>query len=257
MRNALFIHGAWHGPWTWEQWLPLFSERGYAATAVTLRGHDPTRPDYRGVRLADYEADLIREIDRLEAPPILIGHSLGGLLVQRLIATRRFPAAVLLASIPGRYPPSVIARNTMRHPLAMARSSIRGDLKPLVETPELARSTLFTEATPAETVARSHARLTGAWPGLFREMVRTAPPRPLPGTPTLVLAPSHDRNFTVAMQRRLSARLGADFAELEGSGHDAPLDTCWRETARLTLDWLERHAPGREREPSAQTGARA
>jgi pimeloyl-ACP methyl ester carboxylesterase len=35
----LFVHGAWHGAWCWENFLPYFADRGYGAYAVSLRGH--------------------------------------------------------------------------------------------------------------------------------------------------------------------------------------------------------------------------
>src|SRR2546423_7406787 len=125
----------------------------------------------------------------LPQTPVLVGHSLGGLLIQHLLAGWRLPAAVMLAPIPGRYPPGIILRNSIRHPWAMTKATIRNDLAALVATPKLAREALFTPQTPAEVVSRCHMQLTGAWPGLFREMVATAPPEPMRGTPTLLLAP--------------------------------------------------------------------
>jgi len=38
-KPILFVHGAWHGAWCWEKFLPYFAENGYAAYAVSLRGH--------------------------------------------------------------------------------------------------------------------------------------------------------------------------------------------------------------------------
>ena len=57
---VLLIHGAWHGPWTWEEWIPLLREHGYEAEAVTLRGHGFGGKGYRGVGLEDYRQDLDR-----------------------------------------------------------------------------------------------------------------------------------------------------------------------------------------------------
>jgi pimeloyl-ACP methyl ester carboxylesterase len=178
----------------------------------------------------------------------LVGHSLGGLLIQHLLADRRLPAAVLLAPIPGRYPARIILRNALRHPRTMTKATVRSDLAALVATPELVREVLFTPQTPADVVARCQVRLTGAWPGLFREMVATAPPQPLPGTPTLLLAPERDSSFTVDMQRKLAEKLAAEFRTIRRAGHNLPLDSPWRVAAQTTLDFLARHAPA---EPAA------
>jgi pimeloyl-ACP methyl ester carboxylesterase len=240
---VLFLHGAWHGPWAWDDWLSLFEVRGYAPQALTLRGHGPGERGYRGVGIRDYVKDLEESLKGQPQVPVLVGHSLGGLLIQHLLAGWRLPAAVLLAPIPGRYPPGVILRNSIRHPVAMAKSTIRNDLAGLVESPRLVRELLFTPHTPAEVVSRCHMQMTGAWPGLFRQMVATQPPDPDLGTPTLLLAADGDSSFTVKMQRKLAGKLGADFRIIRGSGHNLPVDTPWREAARATLEFLAEHAP--------------
>jgi pimeloyl-ACP methyl ester carboxylesterase len=240
---VLFLHGAWHGPWVWEEWMPLFRQKGYDAQAVTLRGHGRGENGYRGVGLEDYRHDVEALIEQLSTTPVLIGHSLGGLLIQYLLADWRLPAVVLVAPIPGRYPPGIILRNTLRHPWAMTKSTVRNDLAPLVGTPELVREVLFTPGTPAEVISRCQRQLMGAWPGLFREMVTTAPPDPLPGTPALLLAPQQDSSFTVGMQRKLAEKLDAELRIIPGSGHNLPLDSPWRVAAQTTLSFLARHAP--------------
>lgn len=236
---VLFIHGLWHASWTWRRWLPLFAERGFEPRALTLRGHGTGERGYRGIGLKNHLADLAQEASIVDRPPVLIGHSFGGLLIQHLMAEQTFPAVVLIASIPGRYPARVLMRNGARHPLLFAKSTIQNDLRAMVSTPRVVRELLFSESTPEEIVSSCQAQLTGAWPGLFRQMVASKPPPPLPGTPTLVLAPSADPSFTVAMQRRLAATHDAELKVIDGSGHDLPLDLGWRQAAQATLRWLE------------------
>jgi len=138
-------------------------------------------------------------------PTVVIGHSLGGRIIQHLMANRRFPAVVLLAPIPGRYPARVILANALRHPAAMTKVNLQGDLYPMVATRKLVREVLFTPETPEDIVSRCHRRLIGACPRLFREMASSTPPAPIAGTSTLLLAPGEDKSFTVKMQRRLAA----------------------------------------------------
>jgi pimeloyl-ACP methyl ester carboxylesterase len=88
-RNApplLFVHGAWHGAWCWdEHFLGYFSKRGFSAHAVSLRGHGESegKERLRSVRLSDFVEDLTQTVDSLPATPILIGHSMGGFVVQK------------------------------------------------------------------------------------------------------------------------------------------------------------------------------
>ena len=99
----LFVHGAWHGAWCWEDhFLPYFAQHGYTSHAVDLRGHGKSEGGdrLRGTSISHYVSDLAQIIGKLERPPVLIGHSLGGLVVQKYLEKHQAPAAVLLASVP-------------------------------------------------------------------------------------------------------------------------------------------------------------
>lgn len=57
----LFVHGAWHGAWCWDvHFLDYFAQHGFAAHAVSLRGHGNSegRSKLRGTRIADYVQDV-------------------------------------------------------------------------------------------------------------------------------------------------------------------------------------------------------
>lgn len=89
----LFVHGAWHDAWCWqEHFLPYFAQHGYVAHALSFRGHGNSagRERLRWSGIADYVTDLAQVVQRLPTPPILIGHSMGGLVVQRYLERRSF-----------------------------------------------------------------------------------------------------------------------------------------------------------------------
>ena len=88
---VLLLHGAWHASWVWENWLSLFAARGWDACVLDLRGHGASEGSYREARLTDYLADVRGAIDTFERTPVLVGHSLGGLLIQHLVAEQPFP----------------------------------------------------------------------------------------------------------------------------------------------------------------------
>lgn len=96
---VVMIHGAFCGPWSLEGLKQKFEDAGYAVTAPTLRFHDrkPAPAALGTTSLSDYLADLEDEIKVLNQAPILVGHSMGGLLAQQLAARRRVRALILLA----------------------------------------------------------------------------------------------------------------------------------------------------------------
>ena len=98
------IHGMWAGGWVWSDYIPVFEGRGYHCLAPTLRHHDAPAsepPEALGhTSLLDYASDLQKEIGKLDQPPVLMGHSMGGILAQMLGARRPAKALVLLSPMP-------------------------------------------------------------------------------------------------------------------------------------------------------------
>jgi non-heme chloroperoxidase len=102
MSSTIFmIHGMMVGPWCWDNYRNFFEEKGYRCITPVLRFHDMDPagiPDPRlgTTSLLDYIADLEEEIAGLQERPILMGHSMGGLLAQILASRGYAEAAVLL-----------------------------------------------------------------------------------------------------------------------------------------------------------------
>jgi pimeloyl-ACP methyl ester carboxylesterase len=96
---VLMIHGAFCGPWSLDGLKDRFEVAGYEVIAPCLRFHDggPAPAALGTTGLADYAADREEEIAALDAPPILVGHSMGGLLAQILAARLPAQALILLA----------------------------------------------------------------------------------------------------------------------------------------------------------------
>ncbi len=100
---VLFVHGAFAGGWMWaDTFMPFLAEAGYPCYAVSLRGHGGShgreRIDWHSI--ADYVEDVTRVIDWLEREPALVGHSMGGFIVQKYLEHHTVPATVLLCSVP-------------------------------------------------------------------------------------------------------------------------------------------------------------
>jgi pimeloyl-ACP methyl ester carboxylesterase len=101
--TIVFIHGAWLASNSWERFAVFFSERGYAtltpewprkASTVAAQREDPAGLAGLGVEeIVEHYAGII---DGLDEPPIIIGHSFGGLITQILVGRGRGRAAVAL-----------------------------------------------------------------------------------------------------------------------------------------------------------------
>ena len=108
---VIMIHGGFCGPWAWDDFAARFRNAGYKVETPALRHHDGGKPPaaLATTSLADYAADLEKLIGKMKTPPILVGHSMGGLLAQMLAARCDVAAALLLApSAPWGVPPSTL-----------------------------------------------------------------------------------------------------------------------------------------------------
>lgn len=103
--TIVFIHGMMGDGNYWHEWKALFEEKGYRCHSPTLRMHDISvhnEPDPKlgSVGISDYVDDLAAFITTLDEKPILIGHSMGGLIAQILAAKGLASKVVLIASAP-------------------------------------------------------------------------------------------------------------------------------------------------------------
>ena len=77
----LFVHGSYCAAWIWaEKFMPYFAEQGFSCAAVSLRGHGGSEGLLSWASLADYVDDVTSAVAQMDSPPILVGHSMGGLV---------------------------------------------------------------------------------------------------------------------------------------------------------------------------------
>lgn len=243
----LLVHGACHGAWCWsDNFLPFFAGRGWTTYAITLRGHHrgATKDEIQGCTLADYVRDVSVVADQLPVPPVLLGHSMGGMVVQRYLTGRSAPAAVLVASAPPRG--ALLSRGLRRHAPLLMRGVVRRSALAIFASADRCRTLFFSAGTPEQTVRDCADRLTEesnrAIIGLLgRGVRRSAPPD---RTPMLVVAAREDALFSVAQAKRAAEFFGADTLVLDGMGHNLMMESGWPEAASAICSWLENTVPG-------------
>jgi len=102
----LFVHGMWGNGTVWENYQKRFESLGYKTSALTLRHHgtafgDPAPKGLGTTSLLDYVDDIMAAIGEMSEAPILIGHSMGGLLAQITAAkTNKVRAVIALTPAP-------------------------------------------------------------------------------------------------------------------------------------------------------------
>lgn len=238
------MHGAWHGAWCWtDNWVPYLTAAGCNVHTIDLPGHDRPGDSARmiGPTFASYVAAVRRELAALGPETVVIGHSMGGLVVQRAIERRSdlARAAVLLTSVPTRGVVPLVARLLRTHPRQMAELVGQMSLWPTVATPALAANFLFRPETPGPIVDAAWRRLQNESLLAFGSMI-VRPPRPARvDIPVGVIAARDDALFPVTSQQRLADRYGSSLAIIESCGHDLMLDTAWKDAADVLLQMID------------------
>jgi pimeloyl-ACP methyl ester carboxylesterase len=225
----LFVHGAYHGAWCWDEyWLPELARRGWSAHAVSLRGHGESEGKDRLHRwsLRDYEHDVMQAIVSLPRRPVLIGHSMGSLVVERVLERYPARAAALLTPLGPRHGWGTARVLARRDPLGFAVATAGRSL-PLRERH------LFSGGDGHGFIARmdEESRIV-QWQLLLPRRRREA------RCPVLVMGAENDGLVHALDAVETAIRYGADLRFFPAMGHDLMLEPRWAEPLDALLAWL-------------------
>ena len=254
----VFIHGMWCGPEVFDHYRDFFAAEGFTCYAPPLRHHDKAdnRDELPGtIGLLDYARDLELFIRTLPAKPILIGHSMGGLLVQMLCARGLAEKAVLLcpASPAGIH---ALTLSVVRSFFAvMSRWGFWK--KPNKLSPAAAKYALFNqmpqEQIPAAMAAMRYesgraAAEIGFW--LVDPGKASAVNAELVTLPMLVVSGLNDRITPAKVHRKIAARYGAEYRGYPHHAHWLIAEPGWEKIAQDILHWLDAEAANLRQEDS-------
>ncbi|MFO0954433.1 MAG: alpha/beta hydrolase [Isosphaeraceae bacterium] len=243
----LFVHGSYCGAWVWDRhFLPFFASQGFTSHALSLRGHGASdgREALAFHRLRDYVADLESVLETFETPPVLVGHSMGGMVVQKVMHRRALPATVLMAPVPphgllGSFLGIALRNPMLLHEMAWAQTS--GPTPPEAARNSAVRRALFSDETPEEEAVGYLARFQreSAWVVLDLLGFDLPPSLPRLDLPVLVVGAERD-GFVFPDALDATARTYRTRAEvLPGVSHAMMLDRGWEGVARHILGWLD------------------
>ncbi len=265
--TLLFVHGMFLTAKSWEHWIEFFDQRGYRCKAPNWPLHDGEPallrtevPPGTGRLDLDTLVDAMARAAAAEArPPIVIGHSLGGLIAQLLAARGLVEAAVAICPVA---PNGLLATDWgfLRNSAQIA-NPLRGD-DPFIITPEGFHRT-FTNMMSREQSDEMFARYAVHE---SRNVLRDAmgPSGCVdvrsPHVPLLfigaeadeIIPPKLVRKNADSYESRSSVR---EYREFPGRGHFIAGEPGWEDVAHYVHEWLERHAVGEAASVSASGAA--
>jgi pimeloyl-ACP methyl ester carboxylesterase len=251
------VHGLWLHADSWEAWLDVFRERGYDASALGWPGDSATVADTRanttavaGHGIQDVVEHYTAAIGELPTKPIVIGHSFGGLIAQRLLGENNAAAAVAIDPAPMKgvlfLPLSAlrVAGVALRNPanrngaVSLNAGQFRygfGNAIPQTESDELfERWTIPSPGKPLFEAASANL--------MPHSPTSVATGNPSRG-PLLLTAGGKDRTVPATVVRQAAklyrhSSAVTEVKEFPNRGHSLTIDSGWREIADAVLEWL-------------------
>lgn len=237
----LFVHGAYVAAWCWqEHFLPWFGKQGWSSYALSLSGHGGSRrrEHLDAFSIDDYVDDVAEVVARLPAPPVLIGHSMGGLVVQKYLERNQVPAAVLLASVPpqGLMSSAVGLMFKKPHLLADLNNILNGSDVDV----ESLREALFHQPVEPARLQRYYRRCQPESHRAIWDMTLFNLPNPsrMHRPPLLILGARHDHLIPPDQVHMTAATYGGEAEILDDLGHGMMLEPDWEKVARRIAGWL-------------------
>jgi pimeloyl-ACP methyl ester carboxylesterase len=243
--DILLVHGIFVGAWVWETYfLPYLAAAGYDVHAVSLSGHGNSsgRERLHTLTLSDYTADLNEAASTIERPVVVVGHSMGGAVVQNAIRTgARFAGTALMASVP---PGGLMSANIAMmwsEPRLWRELSAMFTSGPRSADLGVLREGLFSNRIDAVEFERFAARVgdESRVIGFELQGLRPFAPMPWQAPPMLVLGGSADRFIRKQDLYATAAWYGVEAAILPDLSHSVMLDPDWQRAADALLAWLE------------------
>jgi len=247
-KDIVMVHGANEGGWCFDKFKGVFEGLGFTCHTPDLIGHGSDATDAKtrlvGIGMGDYRAQLRTLLKTFAAPPILLGHSMGGILVQQLAAEGLTSALILVAPAPRS---GILPATDSEKQLGQDMMSL-GPIWKMVINPDFDLAKGLTLNRVPEAEQRIVFDKFGPESGLaffqmffwtFDKTDATAVDTKSVRCPVLCLIGKDDKIVSPATARATaSSYRGSTFWELDGHGHMLVLEPGAEDIARRTAGWI-------------------
>lgn len=243
----LFIHGAAGGAWYFEYFLEYFSQEGFDSYALSLRGHGKSE----GVEFIDeygldtYVEDVKHVIDTYKLKPILIGHSMGGAIVQKYVSLypTTIQGMICLAS-------AQAGGIDNESPLGLFFSDARLFLRSYrmkhpeqkVSLENIMNETIFSNRFSEEALAEIKKQLSKESSKVKKDLLKPFFSKPFDLKIPVAVIGSYGDHIVNENSTKITAKaFGVDPIMIPRLCHFMTIDPEWKVAADAILQWLKSH----------------
>lgn len=240
----LFVHGMAHAAWCWEwNFVPFFNALGYDCYTISLRGHGKSdgHNNIRWHRIAHYVQDVEWAISQTGSRPILIGHSMGGFILQKyLLEKDDAPAVVTLAGVPAGGMLKGSLKIARHFPWAFIKGNLILSTAPFSESEHIIKTIAFSKGAPDTLITRVKEAMEPESYMAYLDMMflNLHTPRKVK-TPALFLYAANDFIVDREGWTKTAAGFSATAEIVDDIAHDMFLDVRWKDAASRISNWLK------------------
>jgi pimeloyl-ACP methyl ester carboxylesterase len=245
--TIILVHGAWHSAICWsENFLPYFAAQGYTVLAPSLRNHGNSEAigSLRWRRIREYAADIQQVVENSEGKIYLVGHSMGGQVVQKyleLYPNSPIEKAVLLCSVP----PHGVWRATLkaisRHPISFLLVNLTFSFKPLLKTKERVKELFFTDKIPEKQFETAFQNVQDESYLAYLDMLFLDLPKPKKiKKPILVIGAGDDFIFGKKDFLATAKAYNTEGSFFEDEAHNLFMEDRWEKVANVVGKFISR-----------------
>jgi len=241
----LFIHGMYHAAWCYEEYfLPYFANLGFDCYAMSFQNHgksESTKPFWR-VRVKDYVNDIKKVVDSIDGDPILIGHSMGGFIIQKYLEKYTAPAVVLLASVP----PKGIIGSTLtvfkNYTFPFLKANLTLNLYHIIANKKNAQKLFLSPDLSESKLNEYHSKLDNEAYLAYLDMLVFDLPKTkkINFEKMLVIGAENDKVNALNDVKNIAKKYKVKYKIIPNTTHDVMLDPNWKLTAKAISEWLDK-----------------
>ena len=241
--TLVFVHGLFHGGWCWQKnFVPYFEKNGFNCVSIDLRGHGKSEgiEQLKKYTLNDYVDDIGSVIQGVDGKIVLIGHSMGGALVERYVQKNRIDAAVLLTPPPlsGAMPAfNRLGKRVGR--ITLLKFALFKDPFLVIQNPEASKLMFFTDQMSDEEYNKYFSQMGQESYKVCMELTKPYIHSELNPfkVPILLVGANQDGFFTHGETDEIGQKYGLIPVYFDG-GHDLMLEKNWSKVADGIYDWM-------------------
>jgi len=244
-QSILFIHGMFHAAWCYEDFfMPFFADLGYDCYALSFRNHGKSehkKATWR-VRIKDYVADIKQAVDHIDGDPVLVGHSMGGFVIQKYLEKYTAFAVVLLASVP---PKGIIGSTLVvlkKYPIPFLKLNLTWNLYHLIKNKKAAQDLFLSADLSSEKLTEYHHKLENESMLAYLDMMFFNLPKikKINQEKMLIIGAENDVVNSLSDVKNIAKSYNNTYKIMPNTSHDVMLDPNWKHTAKTISSWLDK-----------------